>query len=228
MVANELFDKYFPIVEIAAAKYARRFYFGTSYDDFIQSGSVGLLDALNSITEKSEGEMYTYVRTRVVGEIIDRMRRESWAGRGTVRKRQQIAGLREGLAQRLLRAPTLMELAAEGGVSLDTLREDLFEVEPPEFVTEDLEEQVDEHSDDPRTVMARESLKVELWEMVDDLSAREGAVIRGLYLHDKTLLQISDELGISESRVCQIKTSALESLMLLSLRESLLSERDRV
>ena len=60
----------------------------------------------------------------------------------------------------------------------------------------------------------------------DHLRGNERRVIREYYFEEKTLLDIGRELGVTESRVCQIKMSALRT-MEIALDEELRPEKPR-
>jgi len=47
---------------------------------------------------------------------------------------------------------------------------------------------------------------------VGKLPARLGAVIRGYYLHGRKLRELADELGVTESRVCQMRGEGVKAL----------------
>jgi RNA polymerase sigma factor for flagellar operon FliA len=68
------------------------------------------------------------------------------------------------------------------------------------------------HFDQPEEVLEKEELKVKLVEAIDSLTDKEKSVITLYYYEEMTLKEISMVLGVSESRVSQLHTKAINRM----------------
>ena len=92
---------------------------GIEYEDLVQSGCIGLVKAAEGFDE-SRGFMFsTYAVPAIIGEI-KRMFRDGGAvkvGRSDKEKARNLLILKDELAAKLNRSPTIGELASESGYS---------------------------------------------------------------------------------------------------------------
>ena len=156
----------------------------------------------------------TWAVPRIKGAIIDELRRVDRVSRGARARSQNIEVATETLAQRLKRNPTHAEVATELGIEIDKLHTMLIEqaeallpldvslANPP-----DLAESVDRRLEQ---ASGREMMRG----AVAALPEQQRTVIVLSYWEELTLAQIGSILGVTESRVCQIRNRALAGLRL--------------
>ena len=80
----------------------------------------------------------------------------------------------------------------------------------------------EEVEDDALEAVQQEQLKAVLWPMVDELPGGQGKVLRGIYQEQRTMKNISEELGCCHQKVAQIQKEGLKELRKPGSREKLL------
>jgi RNA polymerase sigma factor for flagellar operon FliA len=222
-----LVEQYHPVVQQEATSIHRRLPAWVELDSLIQSGMVGLLDALNRYEVSRQDTFSAYARYRIRGEIMEYLRSLDWAGRGVRRWGRKLTTARQRCAGRLGRQATAADLAAELGISLERYYEldhrveqaRLLSLEQLMAVTGEEAEgrpEVPSPGPDPATVAEQRDLEARLTAACDDLSERERLVLQLYYHEDLTFKEIGELLHLTEGRICQIHAKAL-----LRLRELL-------
>lgn len=189
--------------------------------DLFGWGMLGLIDAIESFDPELGYAFPTWAVRRIKGAIIDELRRVDRVSRGARQRSRSIEMATETLTQHLKRHPTHAELAAELGIEIDKLHAMLAEqadsllpldvslADPP-----DLAESVD-------SWLEQASDRAVLRDVVATLPEQQRTVIVLAYWEGLTLAQIGSILGVTESRVCQVRIRALARLRLyLGQRES--------
>ncbi len=177
----------------------------------MQSGTFGLMEAVDRFDPWRAVRFDGYAAQRVRGAMLDELRSQDWVPRSIRARTREVERARETVALRTGRTPTDRELAAELGVGLRELRH---AVRPVHMVSTELLEQtggsgvadllVDETAPDPVVVAARQETTRELCAAVAQLGERDRLVLRLYYLENRTLAEIGGMLGVTESRVCQL------------------------
>jgi len=208
-----LIEHYGSLVTGVAAKLAVRLPASIELADLVQSGTFGLMEAVDRFDPWREVRFDGYAAQRVRGAMLDELRAQDWVPRSIRARSREVERAREAVVARTGRTPTDRELAAELGVGLREVRH---AVRPVHVVSADLLDQpagsghrvadllVDETVPDPVVVAARRETSRELCAAVAQLGERDRLVLRLYYLENRTLAEIGSVLGVSESRVCQL------------------------
>ncbi len=217
---RELLGRYLGLVHHAAREVAPRVRDAVSLDELVSAGSIGLLQAMEGFDHDRGLAFSTFAMRRIRGAILDDLRaRDPLSRADRAHARRHDAAIQE-LEQRLGRQPTQGEVARHLGVDDDTLhrwRERTASAGPVSLESERPGGQLaDWVGDDGGEVIHQ---TVELAERratirtaLDTLPRRERLVLSRSYLEEKTLREIAGELGVTESRVCQLRTQALARL----------------
>jgi RNA polymerase sigma factor for flagellar operon FliA len=180
--------------------------------DLVQSGVFGLIDAVERFDPERSPRFESYAAQRIRGAILDELRAQDWVPRSVRGRARELERVQERLEARLLRAATDRELAGELGMPVQELRGLTRQVQV--VSVEALDESgagagelfADQDAVDPMaTVQAQETLR-QLAMVVGQLGERDRTVIRLYYLENRTLAEIGRQLGVTESRVCQLHT----------------------
>ena len=120
------------------------------------------------------------------------------------------------------RPATDEELAGEIGISVDELSEWQGQMKSSNLISLEeyteagsevkMENVSNSHFDQPETVAEKEETRKKLIEAIDTLTEKERSVIVLYYYEDMTLKEISMTLEVSESRVSQLHTKALNKM----------------
>lgn len=219
---QQIILEHYPLVKTIAARMVRRFPNNVDLDEMISEGILGLMDALERFEPARGVPFKSYAEIRVRGAIVDALRHNDFVPRSVRRKWQAIERQRERLQQRLDRRPTCEELAKALDMTLvdyDAYCEDarIFGlVSGDAFLDEDSSETILSNVPAP-TVHADEDIILgETWgevaELIERLPGKERTVLQHYYLQNLNLKQIGDQLGVTESRVCQLRGQAVKRL----------------
>jgi RNA polymerase sigma factor for flagellar operon FliA len=219
-----LLQRYLSLVHFVARRMRGRLV-AVEYDELVSAGNVGLLKALDGYDARRGHAFSTYAVPRIRGAILDDLRRRDWMPRsGRARSRRMFAARAE-LEGRLQRAPTPAEVAGELGLDLEAYwrwRDELDPLSRPEVgVTGDIGhharaalgyEARTESDELPDQRLLREERLTALRAAIGRLPERERRVLALCYFEELTMREVGAALGVTESRVCQIRQQALRRL----------------
>jgi RNA polymerase sigma factor FliA len=219
---------YAPLVKYVASRVATGLPASVEQADLVSYGMFGLIDALEKFEPARGNKFETYAIPRIKGAIIDELRAMDWVPRSVRFKARQIEKAYSDLESIMKRAPSEKEVAARLGVTLKELHDVITQIS---FVSvlaldellsvgSDRGEQVslldtlaDRGSDVSMGLEGQETRGL-LAAAINSLSEREKIVVTLYYFEGLTLAEIGEILGVTESRVCQIHTKAVNQLRL--------------
>jgi RNA polymerase sigma factor for flagellar operon FliA len=191
-------------------------------DDLIQTGMLGLLDAVNLYEESHGAKFETYAALRIRGAILDGLREADWLPRSFRRDLRRIEAAIATLEQRLGRAPLEQELSQELGMTLMDYQKMLQDARGYQLVSfEDFnhgdgENYLDRHCEEaganPLDALLDRSLREQLVKGIAALPEREKTVMGLYYEQDLNFREIGETLGVTESRICQLHSQAIARL----------------
>jgi RNA polymerase sigma factor for flagellar operon FliA len=191
----------------------------TELEDLMSYGMIGLIKAVEKFDPEKGAAFETFATYRVRGEIIDYMRRNDWVPRGVRRKSWEIENVSNQLLGELGRQPNDDELAERLGIGKKELRQMLSEVERFNLVSfeEIIQDtvRVDREFADfetPEGFLQEDEMLEVLAKSLDALPEREKLVLTLYYYEELTLREISQVIGVSESRVSQLHSRAVERM----------------
>ena len=212
------------LVHHVARQLARGLAPDADIDELVSAGTMGLMNALESFDLGRGLAFSTYAVPRIRGAILDELRRQDHVPRSVRRKSRSFATARESLTRALGRSPQVNEVAAEMGVDADTLwrwqadiagavhlpldlnanDDDGMTASPAEFLGSG------EEPTDAR--LAREEEVALLRDALLGLRDQERTVLSLYYFEELKAREIADVMGVSESRISQIRSKALSQL----------------
>jgi RNA polymerase sigma factor for flagellar operon FliA len=193
---------------------------GLDRDDLYGFGMLGLIAAADSFEPERGLEFSTYAYPKIRGAILDEVRRSDFLPRGWRERVRALDRVVAQLEQENGIAPTPEELAERMGVAVDEVDETLASARGATEVSLDEEwssSQLsallsDPRSEDPVGSAEWLELKQLLVEFIQALPEQEKTVITLYYGESLLLRDISQVLGVTESRVSQIHSRALYRL----------------
>lgn len=183
------------------------------YEDLVQQGLVGLVEAANLYDVSKEIRFSTYAYIRVRGAIIDVLRSQGWGSRGGSAKATVVEEVFNDMTKHLGRDPTMEELAEALGIDMDELQYILSSKALPYCVS--LESMGADPKKDQLTAHAQMELEEEknfLIDMINQLSEQERLVLTLYYYEDLRLKEIASIFGVTESRISQIHREVIFKL----------------
>jgi RNA polymerase sigma factor FliA len=190
-------------------------------DDLESAGYEALVRCAKSYDPGVGTSFVQYARIRVRGAVLDELRSSDWASRGTRRAERQLAGAEDTLTQQLGRQPSAGELAAhlgEDGADLVRTRERVQRAAVLSLNALVGDSDVDLATNLPSGELGQEDRVVAserahlLNAAVEALPDRLRHVVTAYFLGEQPMAEIARDLGVTESRVSQMRGQALELL----------------
>lgn len=220
---NEMIIEYLPLVKFVANRIASRLPSHVETGDLVNSGIIGLIDAIEKFDASRKIKFKTYAEFRIKGAILDELRSLDWVPRSTRQKASRLEKAYAELEQMLGRAASDSEMMKFLGVSqqeFDTLVREahgvalisLDEIQTDQ--DENFERNLLEYLADPENMNPAEILNLDqiyriVADAIDQLPEKERLVISLYYYEELTMKEIGEILDITESRVSQIHTKAI-------------------
>ncbi len=229
---NELLKQHFGLVHHVARKMQKRLSSEASLDDLVSAGSVGLLSAAEHFDPSRGLAFSTFALPRIRGAMLDDLRKLDRVPRSVRRKGRTLQHTRERLGQRTGHAAADHEVATELGVPVETIWSWDAEIASAHVVALDPLVGAGDERGAPQFAADTESADLQLERqaargIVRDalaaLPARERHVLVLYYEDELTQGQIAQVLGVTESRVSQIRAAAIARL-----RTQLADRRDEL
>jgi len=220
---RHLIEKHTPLVKKIAARMAHGLSANVEYDDLVQDGMLGLMDAILRSTKAAAGAQFeSYVAQRARGAMLDGLRAFDPAGRQIRRDMRQVERTIHSLGHLLGRAPLESEVAAALDLTLADYQHLLQEAHGYTLIS--LDDLTDEDNPQaylelcasshaaPLAALERESLRQALIAAITVLPAQEKFMLNLYYEEGLKMHEIGATMGLSESRVSQIHRQAIALL----------------
>jgi RNA polymerase sigma factor for flagellar operon FliA len=186
------------------------------FEDLLQAGMIGLLEAAKHYDESKGASFETYAGIRIRGYMLDEVRRNDWVPRSVYKNARMIAAAVKEVENRLGRDAKDQEVAEQLNISLAEYHEMLHDSAGGHLygfedlgVTDDvLRDESHNTSTEPYTHAIRADMTNHLSQIISSLPRNEKLVLSLYYEQDLNLKEIGEVLGVSESRVSQIHSQA--------------------
>lgn len=221
VIREKIILEYAPLVKLVAGRLSMYLGYNVEYEDLVSYGIFGLIDAIDKFDYTKAVKFETYATLRIRGAILDQIRKMDWIPR-TIRQRQkQIEAVMRTVESTKGRAATDAEIAEGLGITDEEYTEWQSKMKITNVIS--LNEFLEQGSEVPNTAgsqhfimpeeaVEQEELKKMLAEALKILTEKERRVIELYYYEDLTLKEISRVLEVTESRVSQLHTKALQKM----------------
>jgi len=222
---NEIVLAHLSLVKYLAGRLAVKLPAFVGQEDLESYGIFGLLEAVEKYNPDLGVTFKAYAYSRIRGAMIDEIRKLNWIPRTLWQKIQFLNTTREKMQKELgERVPnttlaeamgiTVAELyKLEGQInllSLSSLDETVAVADGERVRWGDMIH--DPESPDPLDLIEKEESRRLLVEAIEELPEKDRTVLALYYQEELTLKEIGKVLDVSESRVCQLHTRALNRL----------------
>ncbi|MGH9038124.1 MAG: sigma-70 family RNA polymerase sigma factor [Acidimicrobiia bacterium] len=213
---EHLVRRHLPLVHHVVADVMGRVPRHVPRDELVSAALFGLVQAARTFDPDRGVGFERYARSRMRGAVLDDLRSRDWASRSTRARARARRVVDDEFAMAFGRSPTASEAAERMGLSsaqLARLDEDVhratllsydsvvaFSDESDAFLAPD--------ADPALAILERERL-TQVKAAVAALPPRMRTVVVGSFFEGRRLVDIATELGVTESRVCQMKHEAL-------------------
>ena len=221
-IREKIILEYAPLVKLVAGRLSMYLGYNVEYDDLVGYGVFGLIDAIDKYDNMKAVKFETYASLRIRGAILDQIRKMDWIPRTIRQKQKKIDAAIKEIENEKGRAATDEEIAKSLGISDEEYLSWQSQmkvtgvVSLDEFMESGTEAPAQQNSqqrfETPEEVIEKEEMKKVLGQALELLTEKEKKVILLYYYEDLTLKEISNVLEVSESRISQLHTRALQKL----------------
>ena len=187
------------------------------FDDLLQIGLMGLIEAAQRYTRQEGISFESYAVIRVRGAINDFLRKNSTLSRKSMKINKSVNAARVRLEHELGRTPEKHEVA--NAVQLTVEEFTTWEQALSGSYHNSIQDEYDEHSmwfatpDAPvEQEIDRSRLKDALLVALKSLPEREALVLQLYYVEELNLYEIAAVLEVTSGRVSQIKSAAFKKM----------------
>ena len=221
---DQLIIEYAQLVKLVAGRLSMYLGYNVEYDDLVGYGVFGLIDAIDKFDYGKNVKFETYASLRIRGAILDQIRKMDWIPRTIRQKQKKIDSVIKEIEQTAGRNATDDEIARGLGITpeeyldwqsqmkitgLVSLNEYM---EQGSDVAQDYSRHTTARFESPEENIEKAELSKVLGEALKLLTEKEQKVITLYYYEELTLKEISNVLEVSESRVSQLHTKALQKM----------------
>lgn len=221
---EKIIVEYANLVKIVAGRLSMYLGYNVEYDDLVGYGIFGLIDAVDKFDYNKGVKFETYASFRIRGAILDEIRKMDWIPRTLRQKQRKIDTAFQKIESLQGRLATDEEVAKELEITVEEL--ELWQSQTKISNILSLDEYIEAGSevkmesslsggyDTPEKIVEKQELREILIKTLESLTEKEKKVIVSYYYEDLTLKEISLLLEVSESRVSQLHTKALQKMRL--------------
>lgn len=222
-----LIEANLPLVHHVVLQVAGHFPRHVDRQELARAGALGLVEAAKRFDPSRGVPFDRFAARRIRGAILDAVRAVDWAPRSVRALGRELEAVEQELANQRGTQPSVDDVAAAMGVAtadLASIRDRVYR-----SVVLALEHAVSGQGDDGEAMVLGDVLADRTaTEPAESLEAREllgylrdaiallpdrhRTVIVGYFLENRTSLELADELDVTESRISQIRSEALEML----------------
>ncbi len=212
---DELITSSIPVVTHIVRETMGRVPSHVSRDDLTSAGLAALVQASKSFDASRGVPFARYAATRVRGAVLDELRGIDWASRSVRRRARDLDATRNQLSSILGRAPSLSEVAEAVGMTLAEIAQNDEDIARAQVLSlqgapdGSLDGVLPSAGPTPEQMVEHRERLAYLVEAVTELPERLRIVVSDYFLDERPMAEIAAELGVTESRVSQMRAEAL-------------------
>lgn len=223
-IKQELAVRYLYIVKSIAIQMRDVYLSFSQVDDIVHEGVIIVMNAIDKFQPDMNVKFETYISKRIRGMIIDLARKQDWIPRTVRKNAKDIEKATTELYTKLGRNPSEQEIANYLGVSEEKFQKmmsktNLFYVLSLDMILEEAVENKksfqlssDDENEQPEQSYLENEFKEILEAGIAALKENEQKVISLYYIEELNMKEIAKVMQVSEPRISQIHSRALQKL----------------
>jgi RNA polymerase sigma factor for flagellar operon FliA len=220
---DQLITEYLPYVKRIVHRIAVHLPSTIDIDDLMNVGVIGLIQAVDRYDPKRDNKFMTYAVFRIKGAVLSELRSRDFLSRSNRRKIRELENAYVALEQKLGREVSEVDVAREMGVDVEQVYRtrqmssiSFISFEELGFSSREEKEKLlsylIDNDEDALTLTRLKEIKEAVVTAIEQLPEKEKMVISLYYLEELTMKETGKVLGITESRVSQIHSQAIQRL----------------
>ena len=193
-------------------------------EDIVNEGILTLLSAVDKFDPDKGVKFETYVSKRIRGMVVDLARKQDWLPRNVRQRAKEIDDAVSALSNELGRYPSEKEVADRLGVPLERYQKDAARtalnstlsldalMDSSDLDTYRFELPSDDERGQPETALQDQELQETLAAGIGSLQKNEQIVLSLYYEKNLHMKEIAQVMELSEPRISQIHTRAIQKL----------------
>jgi RNA polymerase sigma factor for flagellar operon FliA len=187
-------------------------------DELVSAGALALVQAARTFDSTLGVPFGRFAARRIRGALLDELRGMDWASRSVRRRARSLESLKSQLSVTLGRSPTTAELASTSGLTVSQLVRHERDVVVAAVTSWHVIEETDNEylacrdAVEPVDVLLDRERLAYVADAVTSLPPRLRVVIDGYFLKQRPMADLAAVLGVTESRISQMRAEGLELL----------------
>jgi RNA polymerase sigma factor for flagellar operon FliA len=181
--------------------------------DLVSAGHLALVRAARAYDESTGVPFARYAALRIKGALVDELRGMDWVSRGARRRARQLTEVTDQMTASLGRTPSREELAEAMGMPVEEIDSARSDAETRVLSMDGFDgaiaDTVVSATVGPEEQLLADERLTFLRAGVSALPERLRYVVTELFFNDRPVAELADELGVTQSRISQLRTEAL-------------------
>jgi RNA polymerase sigma factor for flagellar operon FliA len=215
---TELIEQNMPLVGHLVREAMNRLPAHVNRDDLVSAGMTALVLSARSYEEGRGVPFARFAAIRIRGALLDELRNMDWASRSVRGRAREVDNVRTQLTNDLGRTPRPHELATAMGVTqselaaidADVHRASVLSLQG--FAPETGAALLPDSQRGPEQLLVDREQIGFLYDAIEELPERLRHVVRSYFFEQRQMSDIAAELGVTESRISQLRAEALKLL----------------
>jgi RNA polymerase sigma factor for flagellar operon FliA len=214
--------EYHHLVEHIAYRLMRRLPNHVDFEDLKSVGYIGLIEAIDRYDPNRGVPFRAYAEIRIQGSMLDHLRKQDWVPRSIRHRMKVLSEARDAVRDKGLEVND-QNVANYLNMDKSELQNLMFDSQVRRLISSHtpldqnnqgvfLEDMIPSSDNTPLEDVEKEERKKLLYLALQDLKEREKKVLILYYFNNRNLRKIGEQFDITESRACQLRKSALQSL----------------
>ncbi|MFV0632975.1 sigma-70 family RNA polymerase sigma factor [Demequina sp.] len=213
---RSLVEANFALVGYCVNEIAARVPSHVSRSDLASAGSYALVLAARAYDAHKGVPFARYASMRIRGALVDELRSMDWVPRSARRRARDVSSVVETLTGQLGRAPSTAQVAQTLGITEAEVLAARVDLDSRVLSMDAFDSAVAHSVVDPAVTPAEALLGAEqvhyLRAGVQALPEKLRHVVEELFFRDRPVAELAEEMGVTRSRISQLRTEALTLL----------------
>jgi RNA polymerase sigma factor FliA len=218
LTVEQLVEQNLPLVGHIVRETMTRLPGHINRDDLVSAGMTALVLSAQSYDHSRGVPFARFAAIRIRGALVDELRSMDWASRSVRGRARELDAVRADLTNNLGRSPSAAEVATAMGVTtadLDAIDADVHRASVLSiqgFAPESGAAMLPDSQRGPEQILLDREQLGYLHDAIEALPERLRYVVRCYFFEQRQMSDIAAELGVTESRISQLRAEALKLL----------------